>query len=170
MPLTADDFKRRYAELSNEGLLAINPDELTPLARGVYDQELAERKLVEAPAEAEESELGAEGAHVPADEPEDTADPMVEIAKCATVEEAVFYRELMRQAGIEAVIPTRGQFSVNWAGVSSTAEVPLTVRQSQVKEATEIMDASISDDELAAQAEAAAPHDIEPEEEDIDPE
>jgi hypothetical protein len=177
MAISADDFKRRYAELSDEGLLAINRDELTPLARDVYDGELAERDLAERRPDGEESasDGGPQGTAPAGDDAggaENAADPFQELAVCSSVEEAVFYRNLLREAGIEARIPTLGQFSVNWAGVSSGVEVPLEVRESHLAEATEIMDASISDEDLAAQAEAAASpqeaeeEDTEPEEED----
>ena len=168
MPLTADDFRRRYAELSDEGLRSINPDELTPLARQVYEQELASRHLGDAVDEEESAEAPAPDGGESSDVAE--ADPLIELAKCNSLEEAIFYRDLLRQAGIESQIPSRLASSVNWAGTYSNIEVPLMVRESQLAEATEIMEASISDEELAEQAEAAAPKDIEPEEEDIEPE
>lgn len=165
MEISADDFRRRYAELSDEGLLAIDRNELTQIARDCYDHEVAGRHL------QEESAPVGEAAPPGAVEPEaDPQEGMAELAKCTSMEEAAFYRDLLRQAGIGASIPGRNAFSVNWGGVSSAMEVPLMVPESQLAEATEILEASISDEDLAAQAEAAAPKDTEPEEEDIDPE
>jgi hypothetical protein len=45
MNVDADDFRKRYGELSDEGLLSINRGELVELARLCYDQELARRGL-----------------------------------------------------------------------------------------------------------------------------
>jgi hypothetical protein len=40
MKVDEDDFRLRYAELSDEGLLSINREELVDLARQCYDEEL----------------------------------------------------------------------------------------------------------------------------------
>jgi hypothetical protein len=45
MNLDADDFRRRYAELSDEGLLLINRGDLVEVARQSYDKELETRGL-----------------------------------------------------------------------------------------------------------------------------
>jgi SnoaL-like polyketide cyclase len=43
---TTDDFKRKYREMSDDGLLAIDRGELVEAARQCYDEELAGRSLV----------------------------------------------------------------------------------------------------------------------------
>ncbi len=45
MNVDADDFRKRYGELSDEGLLSINRGELVEVAGQFYDQELAKRGL-----------------------------------------------------------------------------------------------------------------------------
>jgi hypothetical protein len=45
MNIDENDFRRRYAELSDEALLSIPRGELVELARECYDQELARRGL-----------------------------------------------------------------------------------------------------------------------------
>ena len=45
MNLDADDFRKRYSELSDEGLLSINREELVEVARQCHDQELVRRGL-----------------------------------------------------------------------------------------------------------------------------
>jgi hypothetical protein len=45
MDVDPDDFRRRYAELSDEGLLLINREDLVEVARQSYDKELERRGL-----------------------------------------------------------------------------------------------------------------------------
>src|SRR6266446_5084608 len=45
MQVDLDDFRRRYAELSDEALLELDRDDLVDLARDCYDAELARRGL-----------------------------------------------------------------------------------------------------------------------------
>ncbi|MEO8593797.1 MAG: hypothetical protein ABI759_10785 [Candidatus Solibacter sp.] len=45
MKLTADDFRRQYADLSDEALLDIDPDDLNETARACYFEETASRGM-----------------------------------------------------------------------------------------------------------------------------
>jgi hypothetical protein len=45
MKVDEDDFRRRCAELSDEGLLSLNREEFVEVARRRYDEELARRRL-----------------------------------------------------------------------------------------------------------------------------
>jgi len=45
MKLTADDFRRQYAELTEEALLDIHPDDLNETARACYFAELQTRGI-----------------------------------------------------------------------------------------------------------------------------
>lgn len=45
MKVSEDDFRRRYAELNDEGLLSIDPEALVDVARRCYDDELTKRGL-----------------------------------------------------------------------------------------------------------------------------
>jgi hypothetical protein len=56
-----EEFRRRYAELSDEGLLSIDRDELVEVALQCYDDELARRGLQPQPqASAEVAEMDEE--------------------------------------------------------------------------------------------------------------
>jgi hypothetical protein len=76
------DLRRHYASLSDEALLEISRDDLTPVAQRCYDEELAERKIV---APDDEASPAGEDAEVESDwlesaasacsfGPQDTAD------------------------------------------------------------------------------------------------
>jgi pimeloyl-ACP methyl ester carboxylesterase len=62
--ITAEDLRKRYAEMPDEALLSLDRNELVDLARECYDQEVARRGLKRrrpaAPVEAEEPEPAAE--------------------------------------------------------------------------------------------------------------
>lgn len=49
MNVDESDFGRRYVQLSDEGLLSINREDLIDTARQCYDQELAMRELLDEP-------------------------------------------------------------------------------------------------------------------------
>lgn len=52
MKIDREDLRRHYASLSDEELAAVDPDELTELARGVYEEEIGSRN-----PQPEESEV-----------------------------------------------------------------------------------------------------------------
>jgi hypothetical protein len=80
-----DDFRRRYAELSDEALLELDRDELVDLARECYDAELARRCLHrDSP---------------PATEVEDHGE-LVEAARFSSSSEADLARALLESAAI----------------------------------------------------------------------
>jgi hypothetical protein len=56
MKLTAEDFTRQYGEMSDEELLAMDPDELQDVASKCYRAEVARRSLAEQAESPEESE------------------------------------------------------------------------------------------------------------------
>jgi hypothetical protein len=56
MKLTAEDFKRQYRAMSDEELLAMDPDELQDIARKCYQAEVTRRQLAEPPEELTEDE------------------------------------------------------------------------------------------------------------------
>jgi hypothetical protein len=67
MKLTAEDYRRNYAQMSDEEFLAIDRDELVELARRSYDAELARRQLTP-PEVADEPGLHEEEPHHPVQE------------------------------------------------------------------------------------------------------
>jgi hypothetical protein len=63
MRIDPKDLRDRYESLSDEGLLDIERSDLTPVAQGIYDQEIARRGL-DNPSEQEE-ERDRDGYHRP---------------------------------------------------------------------------------------------------------
>jgi hypothetical protein len=137
LEIDPEEFKRRYAELSDEGLLSINRMDLIELAQIYYDHEVAGRGLHPAPAEAVE------------DGPEEN---LVLAATFLSPEEANLGRALLRDGGIPAYL--ENELTSVWKG---TGGLRLMVPGSLLEQAKEILEARISDEDLLAQAEAADP-------------
>ena len=143
MDVNLDDLRRHYASLSDDALLAMDPDELTDTARDCLHQELANRGL------HEEETLAA-------DEAEESHKPpaLAEAATFQSYSEGTLARAVLRSAEIPAYLDDQR------AGLGN---LKLWVPPEFLEQAQEILDTPLSDDELAAQAEAAAPHDgVEP--------
>ena len=93
MKVTVEDIRRQYAELSDEGLLELEPDDLMEQARQCYDEELARRGLTPPPA-----------APLPDREARAT-EAFVVAGTYQSLEQAMQARELLRHAGITAYLP-----------------------------------------------------------------
>jgi hypothetical protein len=139
-----EEFKRHYAELSDEGLLSIDRADLIELARTYYDAEVASRGLHPAELATPMAEASPE-------------EDLVLAAKFQSVEEANLGRALLRDAEIPAYL--ENELTSAWTGAGG---LRLLVPGSLLEQAQEILDARISDEDLLAQAEAAEP--IEPDE------
>lgn len=146
MKVTAEDFRRRYADLSDEGLLAIDPNDLTDVARKVYDEELARRGLAEE-ARAPEAKALAEELPLPPD--------LVPLAKFNSVEDAEAARAMLEDEGITARLETDFPHLVSDDDPDSGCR--LLISPDERAAALEILFPPISEEELAAQAEAAGP-------------
>ena len=157
MKVSSDDFRRAYAELSDDALLAINRDDLTEAAQPCYDEELANRGLI-AEAEPEAVAAAAPG------EAE-----LVEVARFDNTDELDLARSLLKSADIPSFLSNDpavpGVFRATRA-----AWHELYVRATDLEDALAVLESEVSEEELAAQAEAAAPEeeDIEEEEESDD--
>jgi hypothetical protein len=136
LQIEPEEFRRRYAELSDEALLSINRKELTELAQSYYDAEVAQRGL--------DSDRASE----------DTApDPEMDLVPVATfrsVNEAQLGRDLLRAADIPAYL--ENELTATWTGAGG---LRLMVPASFLEQSEEILEARISDEELIAQAEGA---------------
>jgi hypothetical protein len=137
-----DDFRRHFEILSDEALLSTNREELVERARGCYDEEVARRGLdVSEPDEPIAEAASSEAQAVEEDE-------LIRIATYNVPDEANLARGLLQSAGIpfhlENEGPTLGFFQVH-----------LLVPASLEEPALEILATEISEEELAAQAEAA---------------
>jgi hypothetical protein len=139
MNVSADDFRRHFELLSDAALLGTNRDDLTAVAQSCYDEELSRRGLNE-PEVVGEVEADDQGAN--------EAEEMVEIAAYVVAEEASLARGLLNSAGIPSQIAT------DYVAMGP-AEFQLLVPKAFEEQAIEVLEHEISDEELAAQAEAA---------------
>jgi hypothetical protein len=151
--VTPEDFRRYYESLSDEALLEIDLDELTPIARTCHSQEVKRRGLGEEEPDVERSAGGEAssggGSQRPAEE------EFVSIVEYDYHEEADVARGLLESAGIPASIQ-------NEPGV-----VHLMVPSAFAEQALGMLAATpISEEELAAQAEAAGLEEDEAEDDD----
>lgn len=145
MDVTAEDFRRHYESLSDEALLDIDTEELVELARNCHADEVARRGLDDAPPDDEEAAGGGEP--LPAAQEELTC-----ITEYDSHDEADLARGLLEAAEIPASLE------------SEPGVVRLMVAASLAKQALAMLVSPLSDEELAAQAEAAGYYDEEPEE------
>jgi PhnB protein len=132
MKVSAEDFRRQYAGLSDEALLDVDRNDLVELARTCYDEELARRQL-KAPSPV---------AAVHAPVRHDDAEELAVVETYESQEEAKLAREMLRAAGIRAQLGAGGLALL----------VPVSTRE----DAREVLDAQVSEEELAEAATAGA--------------
>ena len=105
MEIDREDLRRHYASLSDDELLAIDPADLTEVARKVYEREMEQRQLT---AGEEVEEKAAPEQAAPAEEEEGEPD-WLETAACACsfhtgtqsgYVRAEFAAEALRRAGV----------------------------------------------------------------------
>jgi hypothetical protein len=147
LQIEPEEFRRRYAELSDEALLEIDRHDLTEIGLQFYDAEVANRGIESTAASGD---------------PESSPDAeLVPVAGFRTVDEGEIARELLRAADIPAYLEDELPPGLRGVGMR-----PLMVPASFFEQAKEILEAPpISDEELIAQAEAADPVDTDPDEE-----
>ena len=144
MKADLEDFRRLYSSLNDDALLAINRDDLVPTAQQVYDAELSTRGL---DAHAEEEEAAAATQN-------EFGGNLVEIASFDNPSEASVARSLLRIAEIPCMLST--DLPLTSSVLNVAADVKLYVPSDFVDQANEVLDHEISEEDLAAQAEAAA--------------
>jgi hypothetical protein len=141
MEISRDDFRRHFELLSDEALLETNRDELVEAAKSVYDEELEQRGLnkpaTEEPGEPMPDALAPQ-----------EGEELVLVATYNIPDEASLARGLLQSAEIPYVLQND---YVALGGI----ELRLLVPQQYEEQAIEILQHEISDEELAAQAEAA---------------
>lgn len=142
MQINLDDFRRHFELLSDDSLLAVNRQELVGAAQGVYDEEL-ERRGLAAPVDVEEAaEPMPDRVSTGAD------DELVLVASYNIPDEASLARGLLQSAEIPFLLQND---MVALGGI----ELRLMVPKQYEEEALEILNHELTDEELAAQAEAA---------------
>lgn len=141
MEVSLDDFRRHFELLSDSALLATSREDLVENARGCYDEEVARRGL--------NSAVEAGAASEPGTEPMTAGEELVLISTFHIPEEASLARGLLESAGIPFHLD-------NEHAALGGFQLRLMVPAAFEEEALEVLETQISDDELAAQAEAAA--------------
>ena len=142
MEISLDDFRRHFELLSDETLLSTNREELVEGGKQCYDEEVARRGLNSPPA-GEVAEEGTAESH--------QANPGEELVLIATYlipDEANLARGLLQSAEI----PYRME---NELAPLGGFQLRLLVPKAFEAEALEVLESEISEEELAAQAEAA---------------
>lgn len=137
MDVNLDDFRRHYESLSDQALLDLKRDDLIETARDLYDQELAARGLTR-PVTPDST---ADPATAPALDP---GTQLVTAAEFDQLGEARLALALLQAAEIPSTI------TEDHAG-----GFRLVVPADHEEQAIEILATPLSDEELAAQAEAA---------------
>jgi hypothetical protein len=151
-----NELREQYAELSDEALLAVNPEELVPMAQECYRTELAKRGLEpEALAEPEGPMNHLNG------ETGKPAGQVVPAGDYGSPDEANLAKAMLKAAGIPCALSTEYSGSVNLGPYGSNNAIYALVPESLLEEAQEVLASEISEEELAAQAEAAAPEEEE---------
>src|SRR5207244_2793573 len=129
---------RRYGELSDEGLLSIDREELVEVARRCYDEELARR--------------GLQGEYDVGEEPEDVEDEFVVGATFLFPDEAGVARALLRSADILCYIENEHTLTAVWTWSCALGWLRLMVPASRREEVQEILGTMSSEEELTTQA------------------
>jgi hypothetical protein len=139
--VSLDDFRRHFDLLSDAALLETNREDLVESARGCYDEEVARRGLNSPPPT---DETAAE----PITHQANPGEELVLIATYNIPEEASLARGLLESAEIPYHLE-------NEFAALGGFQLRLLVPAAFEAEALEVLEAEISDEELAAQAEAA---------------
>jgi hypothetical protein len=152
MKVDAEDFRRVYESMNDDALLAVNRDDLVEMAQECYDAEVARRGLA-----GELASAPGAGSPAPGESP-----TMVEVATFTDLEDARLARELLKAAEIPCDLEN--------SDPTGLGVFRLSVPPDCVEPAHEVLETQISDEELAAQAEAAGELEEEEEEEEVDEE
>jgi hypothetical protein len=145
MQTSREDYIQHFSELSDTALMAVPREDLVQVAKDCLDEEIQRRGLNEPEAPAA-SETAAEPDH---SEPQ-----MAVVGEYQDPGEADLARALLRSAGIEAML-----LNERLAGMLNIPLAPgtyhLLAPVDSEEEALQILASEISEEDLAAQAEAA---------------
>ena len=140
MDVSLEDFRRHFGMLSDDALLATRREDLVDSAQECYDEELSRRGLTTGAPDSAEIASDAEG--------EPSGEEPVSIATFRVAEEANLARGLLQSASIPCYLDNEN------TGLGGF-QLQLMVPAAFADQALEVLGAEISDEELAAQAEAA---------------
>ena len=154
MQTDPEEFRRRFEDRSDEALLEVHRDELVEVAQELYDAEL--------PTAGLDRRGAARRARArPKANPDDPKDDLVLAAEFGSAQELAFARSFLKSASIPTYIET------DFSGILGTteADTKLYVPSAYLEQAQELLNTSLTDEELAEQAEAAGEESVEEEEE-----
>ena len=140
MNIDPQEFRQRYDELTDEGLLSIHRHELDEVAQRYYDDELARRGLQARPD--------------PGVEVGEMDEKLVTVATFLFPDEAKLARTLLQSASIRCYLAHEHTLSIVWTWTYALGGLRLMVPVSLVDEVKEILQSVLSNEELASQAEA----------------
>lgn len=146
MAISAEDLKRHYRGMSDGELLALDPTELTEVARQVHAEELQRRGL-----DAEQAPEGEIGDFV-----EGSAERWLSAGIFRFEDEIHALLPALRHARIQAEIETDPD-EVVWMGINRYPAHRILVPEGQVEEARSVIESFANAEELAARNEAVAP-------------
>ncbi|HLY16108.1 MAG TPA: hypothetical protein VKR61_02735 [Bryobacteraceae bacterium] len=146
MKFSADDFRRRYADMPDLELLSLRRDELSLTARQVYDAEMLRRGMDPAPAETASPGREKAPPELPA-EPDPGMDAAAEQQEDEDLAPAAVYRSRSeakdaRERLQEAFIPTfleNDEMAADWTPSSALGSFRLLVPASYLAQAREIL-------------------------------
>ena len=148
MNFDPQELRRHYESLTDEALLEIDPSDLTPLANQVLETELATRNLLE--------EDDPDPEEIPAEDLPEPTTPQEELVIVATFTSP-------SDARLAVSLLRSGQIPCGLDQAKFSPEINLMVPASLAEEAKEVLNSEVSDDDLAAQAQAAKPEEDAPE-------
>ncbi len=157
MGASVEDFRRHFDSLSDAALLQVNPEELVDAARLCYATELSSRGLqpkVSTPTNTVAGEACCQD--------ETTHDTqLVSVAEFEPGDDPGMARALLDAEGIPAYLSNELEIRTKNLAPGLTG-LHLLVPANCLEQAQLVLSADISDEELEAQAAAAADPDVEP--------
>jgi hypothetical protein len=141
MKLDPAELRKQYESLSDDALLAMNREDLVDLARQIYDEEVESRGL------GSTAVVGTESGKLPENE---SGEEMVEAAVYDSRSEARLAKSFLLSAEIPCEL--ENELALD------DSPLRLLVPASLLDQALDVLSAEISEEELAAQAEAAGEH------------
>jgi hypothetical protein len=139
MQLDLEALRQHYDRLTDEALLEVARDDLTDMARDVYDAEISKRGIDLSPEESSTDEPSA---------PAQESGEFEVVAEFNDAGEAQLANSALRSAGIASQLESKVVRLVQ-------GSIKILVPREDLETALEILAAPVSEDDLVAQAEAA---------------
>ena len=146
--MNLDALRKQVANLTDEALLEVSPEDLTEEAKAIYDAELAARNLTwpSAPEDALEATLKTAF-------PEGNPEELVQVARYVAFDEARFALNLLRHENIPVWLA--GATSPNKIAIDPNGPFDLLTNPEFLEAAQLLLSTEISEEELARMAEEA---------------